>query len=195
MEIHLVTSEGKDIYRAVDQVRTLCKEIGLLLQTAETQLGSHGWIMANRAAAAGGSTSIDFPAKWVPESVHRFMKHERRERLLSFVSVILENLDQPDRLDEPLVTAGWIDFGQTGESLWYPELSRWHLYNPNRSDDGISREFQPGNEFSAKARENVHCACTLAVPLVNIIHADALENLVIHPFLASLPDSPGDLVQ
>ena len=47
--------------------------------------------------------------------------------------------------------------------------------------------------FSAKAREEVHRVCTLGVPLVAITNADALEERIIRPLLASLPGSAAGL--
>lgn len=190
-----MTTEGRNIYQAVDQVRTLCAEIALLLSTAETFLVHADWVPVKVPPAAGGSTSMEYPRRWVPESVHRFLKHAEHKGLLAFVSVVLENLDQPSLLEEPLVSAGWIDFGDSVPSWWYPDMSRWHLYNFKGSSDGTANVFTPNEKFGRKAREEVHRACTLGVPLVAISNADALEERIIRPLLASLPGSPGGLVR
>lgn len=187
MGIRLVTNEGRNVFQAVDQVRTLCKEIGLLLRTAETQFARHGWICTNKSAAAGLSRSIESPEKWVPESVHRFMENGRFKGVLAFVAVILEDPHPSARIEEPLVSGGWIEFAQT--EFWYADMSRWHLYNPKRSDDGRANEFRPGGGFDARAQEGVARACTLGVPLVSITNADGLEQRIVAPLLSSLPGS------
>ena len=188
-----MTTEGRKVHQAVDQVRTLCAEIALLLSTAEAFLVHADWVPEKVSPAAGGSTSIDYPRKWVPESVHRFLRHSEHKGLLAFVSVVLENLEQPSLLEEPLVTAGWIDFGDSVPDWWYPDISRWHLYNPKRSNDGTANVFTPNENFARKAREEVLRACTLGAPLVAITNAEALEERIIRPLLASLPGSAAGL--
>ena len=92
-----MTTAGRDLYRAIDQVRSLCAEVALLLSTAEAFLVHEGWVPEKVAPATGGSASIDYPRKWIPESLHRFAQHPEHRGHLLFVSVVLENLDQPSR--------------------------------------------------------------------------------------------------
>lgn len=183
-----MSDEGCDIYRAVDQVRALFTELALLLSTAESLLTTSGWHSTGTAPAAGGSISLDYPRRWVPEYVHRFVTHPRHSGLLGFVAVIVENLEKPDLLTEPLVSAGWVDFGdKVGD--WWVETARWHLYHPARVDDGVTRTFRPPASWSAKVRDNVHGICTLGLPLVSITNVRAVEERIVRPFLASIPQT------
>jgi len=139
-----MSEDGKNILKMVEQIRKLCEQISLLLRTADEQMGKEGWEAYNNVVLSESSASLLAPEKWFPHELFRFYKNGDYPHLLAYVSVLLDSysysgLDKyEEELTEPLVTAGFFDYGQgkqVGDNweYWY---SRWYGYMEKRKDDG-----------------------------------------------------------
>ena len=64
------------------------------------------------------------------------------KHLACFISVILDDTEKPENITQPLLTAGFFDYG-IGNEIGISEkhydysLGRWHLNIPDRNDRGV----------------------------------------------------------
>lgn len=119
----------------------------------------------------------------------RLYDHDQRKNLLGFVSVLIDDEAGKGRITEPLVSAGWCDYG-AGKRAKEGFLAGWadcHVeHKPtHRADDGtvIIRE---DKEWLEPERYGVVRYGSLALPLTSITNAEALRDRIIKPLLAGI---------
>lgn len=181
-----MSNEGKQILESTRNFRTYLENIGQLLSTAGVMMEKHGYKISGNTACAGGSTQISLPSYWFPRDAFRFLTHRQNEHILVVISVILDDLDSPCALEQPIVTAAWLNYGEAFGNRWSYNLSRIILDLYTDSLEGkmidippeITRKFSPSPEvLSSQA---------LAVPLVAIQSERNIEEKIISPLVESL---------
>ena len=160
-------SEGEEIVRLMRELHCLYRESANLLQAADGLFMSKGWSTPTDSTCKTGSNSLSKPEAWFAQDVHRFYKRsdDKHERLLTFISVIFYDRDEPSRITEPLVTTGLFDYGSDKkvENKWDYFFARAHLSMPSRRDDGkINSLTQVGIGVPYLT------ATTIGVPLMSI---------------------------
>jgi len=187
-----MTSTGTETYAVIESVRRLFEEISKLLGTADSMMAASGWKpRAANTITAGTSAALYAPRKWMPHTLFRFYSNPGSEDLLGCVAVVLgiesEDEDSP-RLDEPLVIGMLMDYGAGNPvpSSWRYEYSNWHLWVPDRTDDGKIHEVLPA-ELKVGAGCPATRMYTLAVPLLEMANSDVLSRRVVQPLLSVKP--------
>lgn len=171
----------------VDGFRTLrefCRQVALLLTTADTLMQERGWESRLGSRALGyQSKSIKEPKFWLPSFFGRFYKTQKYAHLLPFISVLIENLKNPKLINEAMITAGWVDYGVGNKcGVWKPWFCRWHLWMTDREDDGQLHKQDPRKEWkrwSKSVPEGVVEGVTFGYPLDVIVSAQALEEKIV----------------
>ena len=184
-----MSEDGRGMNELMAQVLRLYRETQALLVSADDLMTDKSWASVNNTCITG-SNSLDQPEQWFAQTAHRFYRHSGPERsgILSYVSVLLFDSDKPDLLAEPLLTAGWMDYGSDGDldnyDYWY---SRFHIWMPDPSDDGVARSV--GSNNWPKWKLPFEKISTLAVPLVEVTTTDTLNERIVTPLLADIGSS------
>ena len=82
------------------------------------------------------------PKRWIQQDVFRLYRNPELKHLACFISVILDDTEKPENITQPLLTAGFFDYG-IGNEIGISEkhydysLGRWHLNIPDRNDRGV----------------------------------------------------------
>ncbi|MCA9295448.1 MAG: hypothetical protein KC983_03005 [Phycisphaerales bacterium] len=174
--------DGQNMTTVFRQARDLCSEMGLLLTTAESQMSEGGWVASSRAAAAGGSQSLDQPRKWIPEYVHRYFTNPQHPHLLAFIAIVIEHGARDAVLPEPLLVFGWFECKDTvDETTWWYEMCLAHFRAGDRTTDGDLLALPTSAVGSPKLQERLASAVTAAIPLVEIQTTEALAERVTVP--------------
>jgi hypothetical protein len=180
-----MSEKGKGVLEAVRGFRKFMGDVALLLRTADEPLAGHGWAPEGNTATSDNSGAIYAPERWIPHYLCRFFESEKRPDVLVFVAVILDDLDSnPFPLQEPLVTAGCVKYSKEAADWewWYAKIALWA---PGFEADGNIHEFTAENVPEASDM-GVLGGKVLALPLVDIEDATALEQKVIEPLVKAI---------
>ncbi|MFQ5802325.1 MAG: hypothetical protein ACE5JQ_05435 [Candidatus Methylomirabilales bacterium] len=180
-----MSHDGKNIIAMMQQLRRLCEQISLLLSTADTLMDDEGWkATGNTPVLHGISYSLQWPRYWIPQDFFRFYKNDNLRHILTFVSVVLDDRENEKNLMEPLLTAGWFDYGPGNEvgNRWDYPYARWHLKMPERSDDGKLLS-------AAWTGEHFLRVSTLGVPLTSIADVEGLKSKIIEPLIKGMKET------
>ena len=180
-----MSDDGEQILESTRNFRTYLENIGKLLSTAEAMMEKHGYETWGNTACSGGSKSIEWPNYWFPQDAFRFLTH-KNGRILVVISAILDDMDSPDSLKQPLVSAAWFKYGKKVGNKWSYDLSRIILsvqeYDLDGTMNAIPAEITA--EFSSSVK--ILSSQALAVPLVNIQSERDIEEKIISPLAKSL---------
>jgi len=177
-----MTDQGKVIQDCVSNLIGLYRELQTLLVSADELVSADKWLPFNRYAASHGKT-LDSPERWLAQYVFRFYHRPetKPDRIMLYLSAILFDSGNPTRIKEPILTAGWVEFGIRAHPDNFPwEDLALHLDIPGAANDGI---VMTHDTASIGKRRKFSKFGTLAVPLVEIDTADALKQRVIAPLL------------
>ena len=106
-------SKGSEILESLRQLQHFHSDCALLLKTGESAMIEAGWKSCFRnTAIADLSKSIEFPDYWSPYFAFRFFQNDRYKPLAAFLSIIFDLPDDPKLIEEPLVSAGLLDYGK-----------------------------------------------------------------------------------
>jgi hypothetical protein len=188
MELSMTEESGANFLGAIRQVRRLMTDVSKLLLEVDSLMGQEGWEpRAGSTATAGASYSISWPRNWIPFHVFRFYRNEDMQSAIACVSVLREADDRKIPLNEPHVSASIIEY-ETGTAL--PEgvqlyaCANWHLYVPNRRDDGTLNFVEPRKLWPSES--TAKRMTSFAVPLVKIRDQITLNETVVVPLLHAL---------
>lgn len=184
-----MTDVGKNIIATFKDMREFCKQVSLLLSTAETAILKAGWELAQTKNPATRSwNSIGDPIYWIPFHMFRFYKHKTEKNILSFISVILDIENNPTEV--PLVSAGW--FQCEGKKLghWDFEYCCNHLHHPNAKCDGTWFDIEKPKKGWNKKSKVIYFS-SMAIPLEEISDTVELQKRVIAPLLESVKGKVG----
>ena len=176
-----MSSDGKNILKSFKQTRKICEQVAMLLRTADEQMSKADWNIESNFALSDLSYSILNPAGWIPIAAHRFYRHKNHPNRLAYVSALLDDhWDGAYTIAEPLITAGFLDSGQTEMSStenwyarYYGHLSRHHSLKADGQPFRFDRAMLPPN-LQGKFENGT----VFAVPLVSITSADDVVSLI-----------------
>jgi len=183
-----VSSDGENILKAFQQVKRICEDISLLLQTVEKEMARKEWNNAtgSTAIADGGRRLLD-PSRWIPIYVFRFYKHKNFRNRLAFVSVLLDDhWEKFYSLKEPLVTAGYFDFERNEATLdgnyWYARYYGYMLKENNLEPNGIPFSFETV-KMKASIQGKFKRGEVFGLPLTSIKNANDVKELITDKLL------------
>jgi hypothetical protein len=195
MEIPNMSIDGTNILKMVQQTRNFCDQIATLLKTANVQMKKHSWESMNTAITET-SQSINYPTQWIATAAFQFYKNKNYPNRLLYISVIFDNdVDEEYTIEEPIVTAGSLDYGngQVEENLgnevwWYSRLYGYLQKYPDQKngDDGYSfdkktaRLLDPQGHFESGE--------LFAVPLVLLRNDKDIKMKITDRLLGLLPE-------
>jgi len=192
-----MSTDGKVIFAFIQEIRKFCRQISELLGTADKLVGEEGWecCIGNRCSAHHKYSLID-PHGWFLGEAFRFYQHQEAPHLLAFIALMLDDHNQKHYfLNEPLIAAGWFDYGKENQVVWKKEYwySRFHGYMENRKDDGTIHVVDPQKYWSKEENEKYdykfRTAHTFAVPLVLVTDTDTLKSKITDPLIRELNKS------
>ena len=183
---------GKQILDSTRNFRKYLKDIGQLLSTAEEMLAIHGFKAGNyyQAVSKKETADIRWPDWWLPQDAFRFLPYEKNVRLLVVISVIMDDINNPESLEQPIVSAAWYKYkDESSEYNWNVSFSRNILKSERFPLDGkikdlSTEQITPPSEIEGGAL--AYCKA-LAIPLVEIDTPEKIEEKIITPLLESLP--------
>ena len=173
---------GKQILESTRNFRAYLENIGKLLSTAGAMLEKHGYELWGNTACSGGSNSIEYPNYWIPQDAFSYLTH-KNGRILVVISVILDDLGNPDSLEQPLVSAAWFKYRKEVED-WKWNFSRIILSVQDYSLDGKMMDVPLETEIMGKYK--ILSSQALAVPLVEIQSERDIAEKIITPLVESL---------
>jgi hypothetical protein len=175
---------GNELLLSMRQLACFYRDISVLLKTGEAALEKAGWQSMGNTAIANRSSSIGSPDYWAPYYLFRFFSSNRYKTLLAFVSVILDLPEEPRRITEPLVSAGWMDLGKEkmDSDAWEYSHATLHCWMPDRRDDGTFISVNPQKDWPDDGYD-ISFLSTLAQPLVAVSNSQSLEEKIIKPLL------------
>jgi len=181
-----MSGNGELILKLFNQVRQVCEQVALLLQTADDLMSKSNWKSETNTALHNLSWSILNPAQWIPTVVFRFYKHKDYPKRLAFVSVLLDNdWEKYYTIKEPYVTAGFFDFGEAEANLqgdyWYSQYFGYMLHDPKLKPDG--QPFSFGNEKLEKDVGRFRSGTVFGVPLVSLTNPSDVESKITSKLL------------
>lgn len=187
-----MSADGKIILDLHSQTRELLKSIELLIRTTDKLMDRKKWKRDEKYLNVTHVGKTLHSNGWIPSELWRFYI---RDNILSFISILIHDLESDyfEKLNEPLITTGWFDFG-TGKiggvnsnwQLWY---FRFHMYFENRKDDGSWMQVNPWSEWPDDAKKYNYpfkTARTFGIPLVEVTSEQILENKIIKPLLEDI---------
>lgn len=167
----------------------LYAQIALLLKTSDFQMQIKGWTSKNTYVFGGLSYTVANPQRWIPRSFSRLYKDRKSLHISAFISVVLGERRKNWNDQEPLLTAGWFDYGigqQMGNRFNY-DWPHWHLNMPQRNDEGRLTSAD-ARTFWSKDKAPFSRVSTLGVPLTSIVDAAGLEKKIIVPLLQGIEE-------
>jgi hypothetical protein len=179
-----MTSDGANVVATLRHLRTFYQEIGLLLGSADNLIEKHSWKPTGSLVYGGMSYTLSEPQKWLQQDIFRLYRSEHSKNVLMFVTVIVDDIEKPSRVTEPLLTAGCFNYPSEKElgiqlQHFNYSLPRGHLNMPGRIDDGtiITAEHNP------TPTSGFVTATTIGMPLLSIENTTALEQRIINPLI------------
>ena len=177
-----MSDDGKQILQSTRNFRAYMENIGKLLSTAGAMLEKHNYEIYSNKASVGVSNSIEWPNYWVPQDAFRYLTH-KNGRILVVISVILDDLGNPDSLEQPLVSAAWFKYRkEVGDWKW--NFSRIILSLQEYSLEGKMMDIPLETEIMGEYK--ILSSQALAVPLVEIQSERDIEEKIITPLVESL---------
>jgi hypothetical protein len=189
-----MSADGPNIIRAFRQVRQVCEQVSLLLQTADEQMKKAEWKTRNSTALSETTTSILNPRQWIPCSVFRFYFNQKKQNLIACISVLLtDHFEDRYALNEPVVAAMYFDYGKGRKvendwEYWYARyfgyLSQSRHFEPN----GEAVEFD-NKKLEADLQVNFEIGVLFAIPLVSLKNGQDIKLQVTDKLLSLLNKS------
>lgn len=186
MEILKMTADQLGIKDLMMQILRLYREMQNLLVSADDLMAAKSWTPFNSVCITG-SNSLDQPDQWFAQAAHRLYRSGAPEHAsaLSYIAILLFDSGKPDALPQPLVTGGWMDYGQNGKiSDYYYWYARFHSWMPDASNDGVVHRVE--SNHWPKWKLPFERIATLAVPLAEVTSTHELNQRIVGPLLADI---------
>lgn len=182
---------GKNIVGGFRELRKFCREVALLLKTAQDMMNDKEWERAKPYPVFLSSPTIDDPELWLPYDLCGFFENSNFPRLLCYVAVSIDDPGEKSPVEYALVSAGCIVLksGKRRDKLehW---MAEWHLFIDSRKDDGsLCRDDDP--QKTGKPRKtgdpeppaSFLRVTTFAYPLMEITDCETLREKIVQPLL------------
>jgi len=188
-----VSETSRNVVEGFRELRKFCGQVSLLLRTADGLMQDVDWEPElGSTPMADLSKSLHEPDSWLPCYFCRFYKHPGHLHLVAFISVLIEDVEEPAHIDEALLTAGWIDYGVGNKrGDWKRWFCQWHLWMTNREDNGRLHEQDPRKEWKEKAPEGVVKAVTFGYPLDEITSGESLKDTIVDRLISEISKQKG----
>lgn len=190
-----MTDLSKNIVDAFEQLRSFCRELSLLLTTADSLMNKAGWEpKASSTITAENSAGISYPDRWLPSCFFRYYKHTEMSHVLAFISVIVADSDRKVAVPQAIITGGWVDYGEgnpipSGWSFWF---ARWHLWMPDGNTEGRLCSSDPREEWNHTPPEGIQTASTFGYLLEEITGPADLEEKIVQRLASEIQKACGD---
>lgn len=193
-----MSENGKNIINVIKEIRQLSEQIHLLLSTSDELMKEKGWEPFNKTVMVEHSNSLDIPEEWYPYYLFRFYKKDKSNFLL-YIGILLYNDNEGyyEITEQPLITAGYFDYGQNKVTLntfewWY---AKWFGYLEEKADGIIySSDDNWKDNWKASSNEDskinypfINWKC-FGLPLTNITNSDELQSKIIKKLIDILPN-------
>ncbi len=175
---------GPEILNSLRSLKKFLGSIRQLLGAGESLMQESGWSQfGGNIAYSETSRSFHEPDLWIPFFVCRFFRKNSEPNLLSFVTVILDDPDAPERIVEPLVSSGYLNYG-SGETIGaiYNITDGYIALLPDKIPTEMS-DIPLDLIPSASGKRILVAARALAVPLADVVDTETLKKKVIEPLL------------
>ena len=186
-----MSDKGTSITTAVRQMGKLYESISLLLKSAEEELNTMGW-KADRSLAMGGSSNAIYGFRqWAPHYVFRFLPADTKPKQLLFISVILDDVDDPNAVTEPILGMGWFRYAQGAEKTdrrWRHAKQLPLLVKPLGELPATEWQVLKLEDVADAEACGIAEAKVFAVPLVSVTNSDQLLDQFIRPLAIKLGD-------
>lgn len=183
--------QGKTIVTAFKQLESFFKEVVQLLTTADSLMKKARWEPASGSSAvADSSGSLNSVHRWLPWYFFRTFEKPGLPHILAFVSVIVGDPEEKVAIDEAIVTAGWIDYGEGNEvgGNWQYWYTRWHTWMSDRSEEGKLCSSDPRKDWE-NPPEHVQMVSTFGYPLDEITSAADLEQKIVQRLMQEIEEA------
>jgi hypothetical protein len=174
------------------ELRTFCENVGELLTMTNELMTKGGWERISKwVAATEISTNLDSPEYWLPHAFFCFYSDPTSEHLLAFVAVHVDDLwnERPSVLEEPLICAGYCDYGVGQKAIdeWKKDYAVCgsHLWITNRQDDGTVHVTDASEIWDETPKGSVRVS-TFAYPIAVVTDGEALKQKIVQPLLSLL---------
>jgi hypothetical protein len=185
-----MSNDGENVIATLQQTRRFLGEVAKLLQTADAPMENASWTTDGNQAVTT-SSAVYKAYEWLPEFAFRYYQNQEQKHLLPFIAVLFDYEDEDiklKRLREPLLTAGWYDYG-TGAT--FEDYSFWdaviHVYIREWEANGKWHQSDPRTIFPKgwDTRTAVRCR-SFALPLMSFASAEDLAQRVVNPLLEDI---------
>jgi len=187
-----MTQLGVQLTEFVKSIRRFCQDLASLLGTVDLLMSEQGWVGATpqNIVSANTSAAIGRPEDWFPHDLFRVYRHAAKPHVFCSVSALLDPIELPAELTEPLLTTCIFDYGKpiTFANGWKSWYSQFHGYVPSRSDDGTWHEKTPATWPDDKTQYPFERVLTRGLPLAEVSDAGVIEKNIVQPLLQRLGD-------
>lgn len=189
-----MTSNGKDVLAALEQVRCIFQEMARFLQSADFLMDQAGWSQGGGSyALQGASTSLLSPEKWMPDHVFRLYRADSRRQLLGAISIVFSGnykFGDGTPIPEPIAYGLVLEYPDSAsvpnkQDKELFKLALWHGKVAGRLADGVVRT----TALSATENAQAVRASTWCVPLIQVSDSNALRDLIVSKFVAEIADT------
>lgn len=183
-----MTTDGKHLYKALDQVRGLHVEVARMLSDCDRLMAEHEWIAPNTTTVSGSSASINNPSKWSPHAVFRTYLNEAQPNVTKVISVIFED-EWHNSLDEPVIVASTYQTIEDGfvAFLWWNHTWWWFNFTDSIANGEI-KTITTSNSDSAEFQKEIKRFKKIVLfgcPMIEVTGTDSIESKVINPLVGN----------
>jgi hypothetical protein len=194
MGVQSMSQTDGDIVAAFENLREFCRQVALMLRTADGMMAKSGWGSASKGTVFdGASASIEWPTYWLPTYFSRFYINPRVPTCLSFVSVIVGYPKEAHLVQDALVSGGWFDYGTAAPgNNWQYAYAKAHLWAKSRTDDGQLCWGDVGTDWKGDVPPTVTQIASFAYPLSELTNGADLQTRVIDRLVGELRERQSD---
>jgi hypothetical protein len=183
MEVRGMSDFDQSVKQMMGQLTTLYSQCALLIKAADALFLGKKWTTKTNQCVSLGIVP-DSSRSWFPHDVFRFYEGDEPSsaHIMPFVSIILNDREKPENLPQPMLTAGWFDYGSEHEvgkdyRFWYAHV--WTWIEERRQDGGFVTVVQ--KEAWPTWKQAWETVTVTAVPLRSVTTQDELNAKIVAP--------------
>jgi hypothetical protein len=189
-----MTESAANVIVGFRTLRKFCENVAELLVKTNELMEEAGWEQIKRyVPAVEINQSLDNPKWWMPDTFFCYYEGADAQRLLPFIVVVVDDLygEDPNRVKEPLISAGWAEYpvDTIAKEEWGKDyrVHYSHLWVKNRQDDGTLCSGDARDIWEdKKMEEGAIRLTTFAYPIEVITDSEALKEKIVQPLLEML---------
>jgi len=183
-----MTSEKSVIQDSIRQVKKIYEQVSVLIKTADDLMGEHGWEPEKPAVIFGSSAAVYAPRQWLPSVLTRKYRHKESINTVLSMGVLLDDVLDDMRIEEPLIIATRLSVKDTSEDFPYTNDNDdpywWFMKSANLEAVGEVVEIDKPQDVYEKETRSLGRVLTFAVPLLEIESSDELRDKFVVKLLA-----------